>query len=348
MATPSFSKKVTGTLGTVVDFLNPLSTKRAPAPTEDRKCVVRKQEHNGLTWIDVENPKRKELTELGEQYDFHSLHLQACMKKGQLDRIETEDSYIFIVLHSPKYQHAAAKIVTEKNCIFLGKKFIITVHPHAHSAILDLFHEVETDEKKRDEILKKSAAYMSYQVLMTLVTDLSTALDLTLREVADIEDTVFDVNTSGAYTISELRQKIVKQSRIINAFKNIAQGLVADTSDLTKSMARYYKQIANEVLKLRETLDEAKETVEIYKDADFTVSTERTNKILGILTVIFTLAIPAQIVGSFYGMNIYLPGGLEAGPWLSLGPFTTFYFVIAMALVPAGLMLIWFKIKRWF
>jgi Mg2+ and Co2+ transporter CorA len=33
---------------------------------------------------------------------------------------------------------------------------------------------------------------------------------------------------------------------------------------------------------------------------------------LGILTILFTLSIPATvIVGTFYGMNIELPGGIE-------------------------------------
>jgi magnesium transporter len=66
-----------------------------------------------------------------------------------------------------------------------------------------------------------------------------------------------------------------------------------------------------------EALEEAKETVEIYKDMDYMLSQEKTNKILAVLTIVFTLCIPATVIGTFYGMNINLPGGIETGIGLS-------------------------------
>ena len=51
--------------------------------------------------------------------------------------------------------------------------------------------------------------------------------------------------------------------------------------------------------------------MEIYKDTDFVLSTEKTNKVLAVLTIIFTLAIPSTVIGTFYGMNVNLPGGIE-------------------------------------
>jgi magnesium transporter len=50
--------------------------------------------------------------------------------------------------------------------------------------------------------------------------------------------------------------------------------------------------------------------IEIYKDTDFMLGTEKTNKKLAVLTIIFTLSIPVALVGAFYGMKITLPGGI--------------------------------------
>ena len=63
--------------------------------------------------------------------------------------------------------------------------------------------------------------------------------------------------------------------------------------------------------------------MEIYKDTDFVLSTEKTNKVLAVLTIIFTLAIPSTVIGTFYGMNVNLPGGIGDN-LMVLGPFTTF------------------------
>lgn len=72
------------------------------------------------------------------------------------------------------------------------------------------------------------------------------------------------------------------------------------------------------------------------------LSTEKTNKILAVLTIIFTLSIPAALVGAFYGMNITLPGGIETGSWNFFGLYTTFIILISISIVPAIVMLWYF------
>ncbi|MDG6904643.1 MAG: hypothetical protein JRN20_02530 [Nitrososphaerota archaeon] len=63
-----------------------------------------------------------------------------------------------------------------------------------------------------------------------------------------------------------------------------------------------------------ETLEQSKETIEIYKDTDNILSIETTNNVLSILTIVSTLTIPAVVIGTIYGMNIPMPGALDPGP----------------------------------
>ena len=95
-----------------------------------------------------------------------------------------------------------------------------------------------------------------------------------------------------------------------------------------------------------ETLEESRETMEIYKDTDFVLSTEKTNKVLGLLTIIFTLAIPSTVIGTFYGMNINLPGGIENNIMV-LGPHTMFIMIILASSIPAIMMFAYFKKLGW-
>lgn len=344
MTTDNIADKVEN----IINFLNPLGKKEKIVDLDNKRCVVRELKHNTITWIDIENPKRKQLTEIAEQYNFHPLHVDACLLKGQLDRIETEEKYVFLLLRTPIYNSEKTKVVTYQVCVFLGKNFIVTVHKENARSLSNLFSECETDEKKREDVIKKSSGYVLYQVLHTLILDIVTLHDAVLKEVDEIEDLVFDIGVSGAYEVSKLRQKIIRLRRVVSSFKKIVQELATTQSGITENMTRYYKNLTNEVIKLSEVLEEAKETVEIYKDADFTVSTERTNKLLTALTIVFTLSIPATIAGSFYGMNILLPGGLEAGSWTFLGPYTTFYFVLTIAVLPVLIMLLYFKRNKWF
>jgi len=86
--------------------------------------------------------------------------------------------------------------------------------------------------------------------------------------------------------------------------------------------------------------------MEIYKDTDFVLSTDKTNKVLAILTIIFTLAIPSTVIGTFYGMNVNLPGG-TGDNLMFLGPFTAFIIIIIASALPAILMFTYFKKLGW-
>jgi magnesium transporter len=109
----------------------------------------------------------------------------------------------------------------------------------------------------------------------------------------------------------------------------------------------YFKDIQDHIEKVYEALEEAKETVEIYKDTDYMLSQEKTNKILAVLTIIFTLSIPATVISTFYGMNVNIPGGLETGPWEQLGRYTTLIFIVILSVVIALLMLFYFRRRGW-
>lgn len=342
-------EKIVGALGYYLNFLNPLGKSDKGADSEEKKSSTKIHKYNDITWVDLENPTRKEINKLSEDYPFHPLHLEACLLKGQLAQIEKEEKYLFLLFHIPKHDTIENKIVTDQICIFLGKNYLVTVHEDSAAVVRNLLDACETDKEQCEAFFKKSSGYLLYNVLDNLVKDISALLQAISQELDEVEDLVFDVKVSGAFRISQLRQKIIRLRRVIGSFKSILEGLTSDTGDFTgDNMSRYYKNMTKAVNKLWETLEESRETVEIYKDADFTVSTEKTNKILAVLTIIFTLTIPATTVGTFYGMNILLPGGIESGPWIFLGSYTTLYIVLALSITFILLMLWYFKKRDWF
>lgn len=336
----------TGGLKNILQSLNLLSKKS----TEERKIendAIILQKHNEITWIDIKNPTKKELSEFFKDYPFHPLHIEACLSRGQLDRIEPEEKYLFVLIHNPSYQESQARIVAKKVCLFIGKNYVITVHENS-AVVRDLFQLCQENEKEREEFFKKSPVFLSYSILNALFKDTAQYRKEILEELEGIEDLVFDIKVSGVFEISQLRQKIVRLKRITSSFRKVLQELSLDSSPYTVGMTRYYKSLANEANNLWDTLEEASETIEIYKDADVTVSTEKTNNILSLLTIVFTLTIPTTILGTFFGMNILLPGGIEAGSWDFLGPYTTLIVVCGISITSIIAMLWYFKYRDWF
>lgn len=320
-----------------------LVQKPAPVlPVPHKKSDIQSQEYNGLTWVDVENPDNAAFNALADQYGLQQLHTDTHLLKGQLPRIEHEKDYIFLLLQIPHYEVSDDRILTHPIGIFLGKDFLVTVHEGHRTIIRKLFHSCQRQPEVRDQFFKKSAGFLFYNVVNSLLEEVVKLEQAVLQELDEIEDRVFDNSRSDAYQIGRLRQKIVKLTRVTSALKVV----LSDVED--EKMAKYYSLNSNTATRLWETMEEARETIEIYKDADFTLSTEKTNQILAILTLLFTLTIPATIFGTFYGMNILLPGGLEAGSWSFLGSYTTLKIVAVGSTLPALLMFMYFRAKKWF
>jgi magnesium transporter len=165
----------------------------------------------------------------------------------------------------------------------------------------------------------------------------------------DIEDVVFDEKVAIAREISLLRREITTLRRVVIPLRRLMVDLDKDIQKFSEEdLSLYFDDVKDHIDKVIEALEESKETIEIFKDTDFMLSTEKSNKILGILTILFTLSIPATIIGAYYGMNINLPGGIQTGPATFFGPFTSFIILGITAIVPAFSMILYFRYLGWF
>lgn len=288
------------------------------------------------------------LKNLADEYPFHPLHLEESLLGARLPQIEKEKDYVFLLLQIPGTE-ADGSIVSDQVAIFLGKDYLITLHNESADELRKFFTLCENDEGMRATYFKHSTGYLLYHILEGLFKDTGDLVQGILEKLDRIEGVVFDEKSTASYEIGQLRQQITKLKRIMDFLKDVLGDLATNIDDFTgDSMSRHYHSMAKTVNRLSVALDEAKETVEIFKDADFTASSARTNQVLAVLTIIFTLTIPATLLGTFYGMNVQLPGGIEAGPWTFFGPYTTFILAVIISLGLALAMGWYFWKKKWY
>lgn len=318
--------------------------RKAPDGTasEKKTCVTR---GDTFTWIDLQNPDRQYMEDLARDYSLNALNVEDCLTKFELPKLDTYAEHVFLILHFPPL---ASKIMPKYSqlSIFMGKDFLITVHQGDLLPLVELVNvcNSDADPERKDRLLGKSTGVLLHEIIDILVDDLLHTLRRIIANLDDIEEVVFDERRSVARKISVLRREITMLRRIVSPLKRI----VLETSrqvprfSATEDLTLYFDDIIDHVDKVIDTLEESKETMEIYKDTDFMLSTEKTNKVLAVLTIIFTLAIPATVIGTFYGMNVNLPGGAEQP-----GTYTAFVIVILASVIPAGIMFTYFKKVGW-
>ena len=324
------------------------SKKSIDIPIENKIETIQGEK---FVWIDLQNPDRNDVEKLAEKYNFNALNIEDCMTKFELPKLDSYDDHFFVILHFPPL---AQKIGISKNSqlsIFVGKDFLVTVHQGDLKPLVELVEICKTsvDQQRKDRLLGKSSGLLLHEILDVLVDDLLHTSRKIIANLDDIEDRVFDETKPVARSIALLRREINRLRRIANPLKKFVLEIakhVKRFSDNDEELTLFYDDVIDHIDKVIETLEESRETMEIYKDTDFVLSTEKTNKVLGVLTIIFTLAIPSTVIGTFYGMNVNLPGGIGDNS-MFLGPFTTFIIVIVASAIPAIMMFTYFKKLGW-
>lgn len=306
-----------------------------------------------FVWIDLQNPDRTDVEKLSEKYNFNALNIEDCMTKFELPKLDSYDDHFFVILHFPPL---AQKIGISKNSqlsIFVGNDFLITVHQGDLNPLVELVDICKTnsDKDRRDRLLGKSSGLLLHEIIDVLVDDLLHTSRKIIANLDEMEDKVFDEKKQVARSIALLRREINRLRRIATPLKRFVLEIAKNVEKLSnkkdKELKLYYDDVIDHIDKVIETLEESRETMEIYKDTDFVLSTEKTNKVLAVLTMIFTLGIPATVAGTFYGMNVNLPGGANDNIPLFLGPFTTFIIVIAVSAALAIIMFAYFRKLGW-
>ena len=300
-----------------------------------------------FVWINIDNPTPAMLNSLLEVYPFHSLDVEDCISKVQLPKIDEYKDYLFIVLHFPRYLKEKRFSIPSQVGIFLGKDFIIIVHSGELKPISRIFQKCKEDNDTLAEYMGSSATFLLYQIIHALIENIMIMLSKVISEIEEIEDKVFDEKVDAVREVTELRHNIANMRRVVFSLKDVIHDLEKRVQKFSNDdIGVYFGDLGDYIDKVWAILQECRETIEIYKDTDFIISSDRTNKILAVLTIMFTFSIPVTVIGALYGMNVNVPGG-ENSPWTFLGAYTTFWIILILSIVPVFFLYIAFKRLQW-
>jgi len=316
--------------------------REAEVKDRDNQLNIESVEWNGLTWINIEKPTKREIDYLAKNYSFHPMDLDDCLSERQRPKVDVYKDYIFLIFHFSIWNRATRISRHDQISVFVGEKYLITVHDGQLKTLVGLFRQCQTDEGARQQNLGNGSGYLLYRILDRTVDAYFPILDKVLAWMDDVEDIVFDERVSAAQELSVLRRDIITQRRILNSLRAVTNETETKIKRFTKiDLTVQFGDVMDHLNKICDTLDEAKETIEVFKDTDYVLSTERLNIIMRVLTIAGTVILPSIVVSSIYGMNIPLPGGIERGS------LQAFLFLLAIMLVVSGAMLYAFHRRHW-
>jgi magnesium transporter len=307
-------------------------------PQENIRMVTQ----DNMTWVDIVPPTPAAMKYLEEHFHFQQLSLEDCLSRRQISKMDVFSNYLFFIFHF-NYYDKNTRISTKRQwSAFIGEDFIVTIHTGELKSIVGLFRECQTNSQSRQEYLSKGSGYLLYRMIDKAIDAYFPVLDKILRLLEESEDTVFDEDKEATRELSILRRDIITQRMVMLPTRTL---LIEMRNKLFRysrvDIASNYDDLIDHLNKICQTLDECKEVIDVFKDADYTLVTQRLNRQVRALNIIATVVLPFLAISSIFGMNVVLPGGLERG---SLIPFILIMLVMILFMI--GL-IFYFRRRRW-
>jgi magnesium transporter len=285
-------------------------------------------------WIDVLDPDDNELKTLSEKYHLHASSIKDWQQSDHLPKYETVGDYIFIIfrMHCKQVSAEADTVpeLTDKVVIFQTEERVITIHRKEWKSPQQIKetqidqHDCKNTHQLVNEIIK-SCIY-TYEEPSTKLT----------KDIEYYEENMFLKNRKASLLkgLYYLRRRVEVTRRVLMLSHEIIDKIDAreHSNTYTRDTRDLYVRLHNIYDTLYENMNQL---VMIY----FSISSQRTNEIVRVLTVFSVFFMPLTFVVGIYGMNFEYMPELQ---WKMGYPGV----MILMGVITFGIYL-WFKKRGW-
>lgn len=286
-----------------------------------------------FTWIDITAPTLEDLTAVSEKYVLNHHNLHDCLEPDHLPKFEEGDPFNFIILRKvldDKEKGATIHMLTTKIAIFFDEDTIVTIHRVPHPDIFPLCKQL-IDAGKIISIpgfLLKIVARVQ-QSFSRFATELNAQIDET--------ETRLFIRKKSAGSIENLyllkrraglcKKLLLLTGEVVSAVQH-RQKKSSEMQDIRDSQIKlqlFYDQMTEDALNL----------VSMY----MSISANKTNDVMKILTIFSAYFLPLTFIVGVYGMNFdFMP---ELG-WKYGYPMVIGFMVLVFLLI-----YFWFRRKKW-
>ena len=266
------------------------------------------QTHN-FTWINVENPTKRDTDFLRKSFHFHPLDLEDCLSPVQTPKIEEYDNYVFIVLRFPVFNKKEKVVYASELDIFINHDFLVTIHRNNLILIDKIFDKCKKDNKFQAEHFGSSPAFLLYKILSELFDYCLPMLNHMGENIDEIEDLIFKAEDKNIVEkISTVRREVTDFHKIIKPERLVIEKLASKSIyHIPAKLRIYFRDLIDDMDKIWDISDSQKETIRDLQETSVNLRSHRLNNIIKVLTIFSVILLPLSLLANIYGMNIALP-----------------------------------------
>jgi magnesium transporter len=303
------------------------------------ECEAYRNKHKN-TWINVDGIHDIGVIEcIGKMYNIHPLVLEDIVNTQQRPKIEDYGDYLYIVVKMLEYDYEAEDVVTEQMSFILGKDYVISFQEIAGDTFDAVRNRLRNPESRFRQL---GTDYLLYALMDRIVDDYFIIMEKLGEELEEFEDAAYNnPGTNIAQRLNYLRRNTITVRRSVWPLREMVNHMSnGDYKQINKRTSIYMRDLYDHTVQVLDTVETYRDIQGGIMDVYQSNLNLRMNEVMKVLTIISTIFIPLNFIAGVYGMNFRYMPELE-NPY---GYFIIMGFMMGVAI----LMLIWFKVKRWF
>lgn len=267
---------------------------------------MQKIQIKNLTWVDIVDPTKEDVAYI-KSLDFHPVIIQELQTQTLRPKVEQYDNCLYMVLHFPIYQTKERTSKSMEIDFLITKYALITVRYGKIQPLHEFWKKCESREEEQN--FQHSAASILYHMLQELNKFSFRQIDHITEKIDKLEKEIFEQENPQTEAkivekISIIRRDILDFRRTLKPQYTILNSLKMRGIDFFgKTTEPYFADIIGDHMRVWELLDNHKEAIESLQEANDSLLSNKTNRIVKLLTIFTVIVFPIIALSNIFSMS---------------------------------------------
>ncbi|CAO3690076.1 unnamed protein product [Rhizopus stolonifer] len=320
---------------------------------DEKKTVAELLKETTNWWIDIHSPSNEEMRAISKIFRLHPLTTEDIQAQESREKCELFQHYMFINFRTYNQDFNSPNYLDAINFyIIVFKEGVLTFRFHALSHPQNVRRRIH---QLKDFILV-TPEWINYALIDNITDGFAPLIQQTEIEVDSIDDLVLVLNgseqTDMLRRIGSCRKTVMQLLRLLGSKADVLRSLIKQYT--AKEMEQtgldfkahhevtlYLGDIQDHIITMLQNtthydliLGRAHRNYLGQITIELSQAGNTTNEVINRLTFLATIIIPLNLIGSLFGMNVYVPGQDEKDLvwfyWVVLGMLI--YVVASLAI----------------
>lgn len=289
-------------------------------------------------WVDLEDPAPEEGRILIDVFHFHELAVEDALAEIHHPKVESYGDYLYLILHGIDFSAREHRFRTHDVDFFLGQQYLVTVRKRASRS----FDKIQEACNRNSRVLGEGPAALMHRIVDTMVDHYRPEMDKLQQRLDTLEKDVFTrAQPELVRRILDFKRDIASLRRVVLPQRDVV-GRIArrEFAQISEGLAYRFRDVHDHLVRLVDEAMYFQDRITSLLEAHLSMVSNQLNSVMKVLTVISTIFMPLTVLTGMFGMNVTLPRFPGSG-------LVQFWWVFLLMLAISGVMLMFFRRRRW-